>query len=499
MKIYCGVFQDGFEIKVACLKKHGKKLQVQKLISVPSTEHQFIFSSKELNQVNDEVSIDLNEIAETTQPQSALSDLIEHYPLEGLRFIPVVTEPQISYLVYNPETSKKNIEVKEEFSKLWKDLSNTDLSLKKIDFIEYKNNSYISSILHEEIPVLNELKNLSLISETKSLDILSLRSGDISLLNYILRFYHPGKEETFLAIYVGTDSVRMIFIKDGKAIHINRYLSLNYERQGLISFLSSKIVLEMEYAGISEVNNIILTGEVNDDLLSAFIQSFPFTNVNYLNLDTFDLSLLSVEDKLKLQSYSLPLVAVLDELYPYNGIKKNLDVHSKRLSKVSLVRKIDFISISLFLILIGLIAFSSSKYLDRIKKLKELKLQASKVELIKSTSSEELAKIDALNRKYELLNAYVTKNEELMKDRIWWTDELVTIHSFNPKKNKLWLTSLIVDEKNPAIVNIKGLAIDRAKVTDFMKVLRNAELKNIHLYEIRGKKIFQFEITANIK
>ncbi len=54
-------------------------------------------------------------------------------------------------------------------------------------------------------------------------------------------------------------------------------------------------------------------------------------------------------------------------------------------------------------------------------------------------------------------------------------------------------------KKNPAIVNIKGLAIDRAKVTDFMKVLRNAELKNIHLYEIRGKKIFQFEITANIK
>ncbi len=144
-------------------KKTWQKTSSSKINFSPKHGTSIYFSSKELNQVNDEVSIDLNEIAETTQPQSALSDLIEHYPLEGLRFIPVVTEPQISYLVYNPETSKKNIEVKEEFSKLWKDLSNTDLSLKKIDFIEYKNNSYISSILHEEIPVLNELKNLSLI------------------------------------------------------------------------------------------------------------------------------------------------------------------------------------------------------------------------------------------------------------------------------------------------------------------------------------------------
>lgn len=499
MKTYCGVFQDGLEIKIACLKKHGKKLQVQKLISVPSSEHQFILTPNTASDLNEDFSLDLNEIADNTQPQTALSDLIDHYPIENLKFIPVITEPQISYLVYNPSSQKKNADIKTELIGLWKDLTNAELDRNKVDFIEYKNNSYISSIVHEEIPILNELKNLSLISETKSLDILSLRSGDISLLNYVLRFYSPGKEETFLIIYVGTDSIRMIFIKDGKAIHINRYLSINYERQGLVSFLSSKIVLEMEYAGISELNHILLTGEVNDDLLSAFIQSFPFTSVNYLSLDVFDLSPLSDEDKLKIQSYSLPLVAVLDELYPYYGVKKNLDVHSKRLSKISLIQRIDFVSIFLFILLFGLIAYSSWTYLERSRNLKTLKIQTAKVNLLKSNSSEDLAKIELLNRKYEVLNTYMTKLDEFLQDRIWWTDELMTIHSFNPRKNKMWLTSLGIDEKNPNLLTLKGLAIDRSKIPEFMKVLRNAELKNIYLYEIRGKKIFQFELTANIK
>lgn len=500
MKIYCGIFQDGFEIKIACLKRYGKKLQIQKLISVPSIEHHFAFKqTKNGNTLSDEVNLELDNIDDNLQPQTSLAELIDHYPLETLKFVPVITEPQISYLVFNPRLSKKSIEIRSELQKLWKETSNLDLPLDKIDFIEYKNNSYISSIVQEEIPLLTELKILSSISETDSLDILSLRSGDISLLNYVLNFYRMGRDETLLIIYVGIDAIRMIFIKEGRVVHINRYLSVNYERQGLTGFISSKIVLEMEYAGISEINNIILTGEVNDELLSAFIQSFPFINVNYLNLDAFDLSLLSEEDKLKVHSYSFPLLAVYDELNPYKGVRKNLEVHSKRLSKISLLKKIDFISVFLFLFLIALISFSLFTYSERSKKLKALKIQASRIETIKSTSSENLEKINILNNKYELLNTYFNRVEGLLKDKIWWTDELMTIHSFNPRKNKMWLTSLSIDENNPAQLLLKGLAIDRSKITDFMKVLRGAELKNIYLYEIRGRKIFQFELTANIK
>lgn len=498
MKIYAGIFQDGLEIKIAFLKKSGKKLQIQKIISVPSSEKHFVYNTSNLSSNVDEENFDIEEIREGAKSQTQLNQIIGHYPLENIKFTPVITEPQISYLVYNPETSKKYSEIKNDLKKLWKETNNLDLPLNKIDFIEYKNNSFISSVVQEDIPILSELTDLASYCDAKSLDILSLRSGDITLINYVFRFYHPGKDETFLIIYIGVDSVRLIFIKDEKVIHINRYLSLNFERQGLVGFISSKIVLEMEYAGITEISNILLTGEINDELISSFRQSFPFTIVDALNLNIFDTNHLDEKDKGLIQSYSLPLIAVLDELYPYHNVRKNLEVHSKRLSKISVIKRIDFISIFLFLVLIFLIWFSINRYLERSKQLENLIEQTSKVEKIITSSPDEIRKIDSLSKKFEILNSYHNKTEQLLKDRVWWTDQLMTINSFNPRKNKMWLTTITVDEKNNSQIIIRGLTLDRSKIPDFMEVLKDAELKNIHLYEIRGKKIFQFELLSRM-
>lgn len=499
MKIYAGIFQDGLEIKLAFLKKTGKKLSVQKLLSVPSGDKHPILVGSSVNTNFDDENLELDDLRESTQQQTFLNQILEFYQLENLKFVPVITEPQVSYLVYNPNTSKKTNEIKFELRKLWKENNNLDIPASKIDFIEYKNHSLISTVIHEEIPILKELNELATFAETKSLEILSLRSGDISLINYVQRQYSPSKGEIFLVIYIGVDTVRLIFIKDGKIHHINRYLSLNYERSGLVGFISSKIVLEMEYAEITEISNILLTGEVNDEIISAFRQNFPFINVETLKLEAFDLSHLSDEEKIRLQSFSFPLLAVFDEVYPYKEIRKDLEFQSKKLSSISLIKRIDFVSTFLFIFLILIISFSINKYIERNEHLQKVKAQVSKLETIKTSSPEELIKVDSLNKQYEILNSYYSQTDEFLKNQILWTDQLLTISSFQPKKNRMWLTSIVVDEQNPNKLNIKGLSIDRGKIPEFMATLNEAELKNIYVYEIRSKKIFLFEIVAGIK
>lgn len=499
MKIYAGIFQDGLEIKLAFLKKTGNKLCVQKLLSVPSSDKHPILVNSSVSSHLDDENLNLDELRESTQQQTYLNQVLEFYQLENLRFVPVITEPQISYLVHHHNPTKKTNEIKSELRKLWKENHNLEIQTSKIDFIEYKNNSVVSTVIHEDIPILKELNDLALFSETKSLEILPLRSGDISLINYVLRIYTPAKGETFLVIYIGVDSVRLIFIKDGKIHHINRYLSLNYERNGLVGFISSKIVLEMEYAEITEISNILLTGEVNDDIISAFRQNFPFISVETLKLDFFDDISLSDDEKLRLQSFSFPLIAVFDEVFPFKEIRKNLEFQSKKLSNISLIKRVDFTSVFLFVLLILIIGFSINKYLERKDYIKKIQTQISKLEIMKTSSPEELIKVDSLNRQFESLNTYYSQAEEFLKNRIWWTDQLLTINSFQPRKNKMWLTSLIVDEENPNKIIIKGLSIDRGKIPEFMSTLKDAELKNIYVYELRGKKIFLFEITAGIK
>lgn len=500
MKKYCAVFQDGFEVKIACAEKQGGKIKVLRFLSVPSADNQFIYSvQKSSNNLSADVDIEITEFDNRLEINTHLFEISSFERIEDLSFIPVITEPHVSYLVHKLDVNKKSSEIKNKLTSEWKENANVDIPADRIDYIEYKNHFLISAVVQENIPVLNELKALAQTSETRTLDILPLRSGDIALINYALNIYRPEQDETYLLIYIGTDSIRLIFIKEGKVVHINKYLGLSIERSGIVSFLSSKIVLEMEYAGVTELTNIIITGEINDELISSVKQSFPFANVEILNLNIFDFSSLEEELIHKTHSYILPLLAICDEVYNYSNVKKNLEFQTKRLSKISFFRKFDFFSLLLVVVLGALIFFSLRIYKERAEQLKKLREQISKIETIKSVSSTEMDKINYLSKQYDILNAYNNFLNESLNSLIRWTDQLLLLESYNPHKNKIWITSISLDEQNPSSYLLKGLAIDRSRIPDLMATFKNAELKNIYIYEIRNKKIFQFELTISVK
>lgn len=498
MRSYCAIFQDGFELKIAVVEKQGSKLKVLNFLSVPCYENSFVYINGNIqgNDITEELHLDLGEIGEKINIKTNLNELVNFYPVEDLAYIPVISEPYITYLVHHTKDFKKNVNIKNQLASAWKEITNFEFTLENIDYIEYKNGCVVSTIVQENIPILNEIRSLSNISETKSLNVLPLRSGDIALTNYVLRLYKPSVDDIYLIIYLGSDSIRLLFIKEGKLVHINRYLGFSFDRQGLISFLSSKIVLEMEYARISELTDIVVVGEVNDETVSAIKQSFPFAKVNLLDFQLFSFATPDEELMNKAHSYALPLVAAYDEVYPFQQIKKNLEIHSRRLSKISFFKRIDFLSIFLSLVLIGLILFSFETYNERKKSINEYKDRITRLINSQAIPASELAKINALSQRHDILNSYKQSLEEVLKNKINWTDQLLLIDFFNPTKNKMWITSINIDDKNSSAILIKGLAIDRSKIPPLMSVLNNAELNNIYIYEIRNKKIYQFEISS---
>ncbi|MGB9665532.1 MAG: hypothetical protein ACPL25_11540, partial [Ignavibacteria bacterium] len=178
MKKYCAVFQDGFEIKIACAEKQAGKIKVLKFLSVPSADNQFIYTAqKSANNFSVDNDIEISEF--NTQPQinTNLFEISSFERIEDLSFIPVITEPHISYLVHKLDHNKKSYEIKNKLASEWKENANVEISTDRIDYIEYKNHFLISAVVQENIPVLNELRALAETSETKILDILPLRSG----------------------------------------------------------------------------------------------------------------------------------------------------------------------------------------------------------------------------------------------------------------------------------------------------------------------------------
>lgn len=493
MRVYCGIFQDGLEIKIVFVQKRGSKYSILQFLSVPRVEYNFTTATE--TNIKESSELDLiieNEVS--TSRQTNLTELVNHFPLDEIKCVPVVTQPLISYLVFSP-TEKTNF--KEQLKAEWSKLTNQSLEIEKIDYIEYKNKSIISTILQDEIPILEEINALKEISDTKSIEILPLKSADICFINYFFNYYQIEKVKTYLLLYVGTDSLRMIFIKDGKVVHINGYQSIVLSQRGLIEFISSKIVLEMEYAGLTELTDIVLTGEINNEFYSSFKNSFPFTSVQILNVEPFDLSHLSEEEKVHVFSYSFPLLAILDELNQYKGIKKNLNIHSKKVSKVSFIKKIDFLSILLSLILIGISYYSVQTYLQNDEKINQLKMQVRQAEDIQKIPAEQLKLIDNLNNRFVILTSYKTKLDQLSLTSSKWSEFLKIIDSLKPTKQKMWLTQISPDEKNSSQIVIKGLTISRNSIPDLLRIFNQGEIKNIYVNEIRGRKIYQFEILVN--
>lgn len=73
-----------------------------------------------------------------------------------------------------------------------------------------------------------------------------------------------------------------------------------------------------------------------------------------------------------------------------------------------------------------------------------------------------------------------------------------SIDQFSPIKKGIWLTN-IERKESDNLISIKRLAIDRNQIPKFAQILEMSEIKSINIYEIRGKKIFQFEIEFSLK
>lgn len=107
----------------------------------------------------------------------------------------------------------------------------------------------------------------------------------------------------------------MIFINEGKVVHINDYQSYESEKYNLINYLVSKIYYELEYTDIKTLNEIIIAGEINSDFILSLKQNFPFTSISFLDLKLIEYSNTGYNE-LDIQSYSLPIISVMDYILP---------------------------------------------------------------------------------------------------------------------------------------------------------------------------------------
>ncbi len=303
MKKYVGIFVDGPETKVAIISKTQRGLKLEDIVTygLKGSPHQFFGTEKpELEVDSDTILFEPTEELEETLEEPMLSNVLSNKVknVKDIVFVPVVTEPQVSYMIIPNVPKVKDKEVKQFIIDKWLETKLSSIDEKNLRYYKFYGDTYLSVYINEAFPVLDQIRQFARFWKMKMPRIPFISGGDICLASYVLNKYNIQEDKNYLIIHIGIDSSRIIFISNKTIKHISSYLGIGVQTVGFHDIIISKINLEMDIAQISEIDKIFLAGEVTESTVQlTFYGSFPLADVEVIKFDELDISDLSEEKK----------------------------------------------------------------------------------------------------------------------------------------------------------------------------------------------------------
>lgn len=498
MKKYVGIFVDGPETKVAIISKTSKGLKLEDIVTYgfKGSPHQFFGTEKTEFEVDaDTILFEPTEETEETLEEPILSNVISNKVgnVKDIIFVPVVTEPQVSYMIIQNVPKGKDKDIKQFIVEKWLDTKLSSIDENNLRYYNYYNDTYLSVYINESFPVLDQIRQFARFWKMKMPRIPFISGGDLCLASYVLNKYNLQEDKSYLILHVGIDSSRIIFISNKKIIHISSYLGIGVQTVGFHDIIISKINLEMDVAQITEIDKIFLAGEVTESTVQlTFYGSFPLADVEIIKFDELDLSSLNDEKKDQVPVYSLCIAPIFyflqkDKLKtpPVNLLPFDI-IEAQKIFKLSPAGYV-------LLILIFLaVVFYTQKYITNRNKIEVLQTEIQSKQLLIAENAELVNQVNLLANRIEAGRRIQQTIDTLILGAERWTEILLKIQEFQPQKRRIWLTNIAANNEG---VKIYGVGINKYTIPDFSDYLDKALLKSMISQELREKEVNRFEIN----
>ncbi len=489
-RIAC-IYFEGNESKVALFEKADDKL---KLLKAESLDTSLAFSdrktavgksngskSKETvtyEVINDEVS-GFN--------RSYLQKLNEFFFGEDLtkcKFIPILTEPAIYFHKVNDE---------KDLAKL--NINNNGRIDKTIDFVTLPDNTKLAVYPSGQTNYLQAIDSLARMNNKKFLKIPTVKSAEISLASYITRKKKFSESETSLILYVGKEYCKIIFLKGNKISHIGATLSVGKNSFNAHNVIVSKILLEMEHATLSNINNIIVCGEDNsDNLISIISEAYPKSKVVRQEVESVEIS--NVDSFSSEASFIIP-VAVAEEYFA--EVEKKLSGINLLPNYIKEEQKLFLLGWQGYLVAFLTIlsaAFFLYKINDNVETLKDKDAEISKIQLIQAQNQATVNKIKSYQNKIQNVDQTKVILDQLSNGTGILSEQMKKLSSFTNNRRNVWISSIKMDlNKN---LKLGGYTLSRPVAKELSDSYNGAVLQNIIYEPLRETRTFKFSIDAGI-
>ncbi len=500
--VYC----EGNDTKFGVFVKEKKQIRMLKAASVDlygttskSSQMEMTLDSLEGEQGVQLDGIEGSIIDNSNSPsvmEGVIMNELEGVKLQNCDFIPILTEPSVYYHIVSKKTTGAMVMTNEILG------DSADMKEKKIDRetygkIEMADGGTMTVYVRQDISCIRMINKLAQYNHRRYYKTVSVKSAEISLVNYIAKKKKFFPDDYSLVVYIGKEYSKLIFMQGRKLRHIGSTLDIGTSNLHTYDVYFSKILLEMENGGIPTLDNIIVCGEdVTENLILSFYGTFPETNVSRIEFDEIDTSALSNDSRAKISSFTMPIAVALEyfeeQAKEYVGINL-LPRYVKENQKFFQFAwhgylTVPFLFAAAFFVTFQLLANQSA--LKKLSKDIELQTELKNQNLqILSQIQEFSNRITGFDQTQKILDSVAVGSEI-------WGRYLAKVSDFAGTKKNYWIRSLGRDDQK--VAKIEGHSLSRGVLTEMTADIDSAMLKSINFDPIRGKEAYRFVLTFKL-
>ena len=417
--------------------------------------------------------------------QTFLQKLNEFFINEDLNkcsFIPILCEPAVYFQKVNNE----------------KDLANLNINAKGkiqniVDFVTLSDESKLAVYPSGNSNYLQALDSLARLNNKRFLKIPAVKSAEISLSSYISRKYNFVLNDITLILYVGKDYSKLHFLKDKNLQHISPTLPVGRNSFNAHNVLVSKILLEMEQGGFSNINNILICGEdVTDELKKALREAYPTSRVTSIGIENIEI--LEMDSFSTDSAFIIP-VAAADEYFSelehkVSGINL-LPSYVKEQQKLFQLGWQGYLM--LFLIFLSAFFFSFKIYSNN-NEMKQKDAEIQKMLIVQERNRETVNMIKSYENKIKNVDKTKGVLNQLSSGTGLLSETVEKLAKFTDQRRNMWIGQVTLDKNHS--LKISGYTLSRIPVKSLSDSYNKAVLKNIIFEPLRDYRVFKFSIDV---
>lgn len=489
-KIAC-IYFEGNDSKVALFSKENDKLILLKAESQDTTlvfaENQANTASKSGGNGKPKETVSFDFVADDTSGfnRNYLQKLNEFFfgqEIYKFQFVPVLGEPAIYFQKINEE----------------KDIANLNINTKgKIDttigYVKLYDNSTLAVYPSGKSNYLQALDSLAKLNNRRFLKIPSVKSAEISLASYIARKKKFESLENTLILYTGKEYSKLIFLTGDKLHQISPTLSVGKNGFNAHNVIVSKILLEMEHAGFSKLDNIIICGEdETNEFISIISEAYPQSKVETLKFD--DVEINNIDSFSTIGSFIVN-ISVAEEFYNEQDKKfTGINLLPNYIKEEQKPFHFGWQSYLMMVLIFVFAFYLSFRIVANKEKMRNMKSEINQLHLIQAQNQETVNKIKSYEARIKNVDQTKQTLNQLSSGTGVLSDAIKKVADFTDSKRNLWINDLKLDANKSW--QVSGYTLSRPVVRELSDSYNQSLLQNIIYEPLRDYRAFKFLIDS---